>query len=103
MKPAARVMYTLSLHDALPISAQALAEADLCAGDGRQVAEREEDRSDGQRRDGDHEGSSSDRKSTRLNSSHANSSYAVVGLKKTTGAGRERTTSAGPRQCGPTC
>src|SRR3712207_8144025 len=77
-------IYTLSLHDALPILA-ALARrvverghllhlADLDAGDphrrpGLQVVRRDEHRVE-------------DRKSTRLNSSHANISYAVFCLKK---------------------
>src|SRR5258707_13357974 len=72
-------IYTLSLHDALPI----------CVGLGRRLARRPgrqlrpgqrprrfrrlERRAHGRRRD---------RKSTRLNSSHANISYAVFCLKK---------------------
>src|SRR3712207_9064855 len=61
-------IYTLSLHDALPISG-----ADL----GRPAArERIEVAEGGVRR------SETDRKSTRLNSSHANISYAVFCLKK---------------------
>src|SRR6476620_12514460 len=56
-------IYTLSLHDALPIYAQ----RDQQCG----------------RRDGDDRFRPAvDRKSTRLNSSHANSSYAVFCLKK---------------------
>src|SRR3712207_6955706 len=69
-------IYTLSLHDALPISARPrrsgpppvrrrgrarLGGDRRCRGDGRER---------------------SDRKSTRLNSSHANISYAVFCLKK---------------------
>src|SRR3712207_7424703 len=73
-------IYTLSLHDALPISAEAapvvpvvvlLVELDVAdvikdAADVEHVRERVLE----------------DRKSTRLNSSHANISYAVFCLKK---------------------
>src|SRR5947209_18257477 len=80
--------YTLSLHDALPISVldddrrahddQAEIdppEAHQVAGDAPQVHQvaREEHRQRDRQRD---------RKSTRLNSSHANISYAVFCLKK---------------------
>src|SRR3712207_7389435 len=80
-------IYTLSLHDALPIYLEALDEAegdqhhgeeeqdrdrrpqaDLHAGDGLPVSEERH--------------RFRDRKSTRLNSSHANISYAVFCLKK---------------------
>src|SRR5258707_12304423 len=62
-------IYTLSLHDALPIFQRLLetrvdAGLDPLAGQRLRDAERE------------------DRKSTRLNSSHANISYAVFCLKK---------------------
>src|SRR3712207_8099080 len=80
-------IYTLSLHDALPISQRAAAHphgargvdaAHEHAGDG--VPDRHPDRGDEQqvheREDGQ------DRKSTRLNSSHANISYAVFCFKK---------------------
>src|SRR5690625_5521258 len=82
--------YSLSLHDALPISAgvhhdvgdpahQVFAEADLGVHDaagrqhlsGREVAEV-----------GGNRGRAEDRKSTRLNSSHVAISYAVFCLKK---------------------
>src|SRR5258707_15744815 len=59
-------IYTLSLHDALPISS---------AGVEDQAVDRVGDCVEG----GSDEG---DRKSTRLNSSHANISYAVFCLKK---------------------
>src|SRR3989442_5981149 len=65
-------IYTLSLHDALPI----------CTGDRRQRARLGDDRRDrAQRRRAPcvHGG---DRKSTRLNSSHVRISYAVFCLKK---------------------
>src|SRR5947209_18174219 len=61
-------IYTLSLHDALPIShlGFGLARA-LCLGPDRLLEALRVDQ---------------DRKSTRLNSSHANISYAVFCLKK---------------------
>src|SRR5207248_5631433 len=65
-------IYTLSLHDALPISVgvrardeQALIEAGALGGMGRRAGRR-----------------GGDRKSTRLNSSHRTISYAVFCLKK---------------------
>src|SRR2546422_3964672 len=61
-------IYTLSLHDALPILPAA---ASLASGALR----------DARRRDGD-TGGRTDRKSTRLNSSHGYISYAVFCLKK---------------------
>src|SRR3712207_7988055 len=77
-------IYTLSLHDALPIFA---------AGLGGQPAHRlvvEADVEDGLHHPGHRgggagaHGDQQDRKSTRLNSSHANISYAVFCLKKQT-------------------
>src|SRR3712207_7053748 len=72
-------IYTLSLHDALPISdvggvLLATARDDLVA-DGVELATEFLDLLVGQVGGGD-------RKSTRLNSSHANISYAVFCLKK---------------------
>src|SRR5437868_12719983 len=87
------VIYTLSLHDALPIS-------QLRAGAGQGVAlerarrfalrpDRSERRVEAGRQRGDRrrhdlpdDGRSVDRKSTRLNSSHVSISYAVFCLKK---------------------
>src|SRR5256885_12355411 len=71
-------IYTLSLHDALPIShVAARQEIHLAPEDGGvgQVTDRDEDavRARSERRD---------RKSTRLNSSHLVISYAVFCLKK---------------------
>src|SRR2546428_7573227 len=60
-------IYTLSLHDALPIS----------SGSDRHAARRVSRRGPGRLR-----GASADRKSTRLNSSHDQISYAVFCLKK---------------------
>src|SRR5438034_7410554 len=69
--PATTEIYTLSLHDALPIS-----------GRGRRgaVAGRGEDLRPGDGGRADHR--RTDRKSTRLNSSHTVISYAVFCLKK---------------------
>src|SRR3712207_7920090 len=82
-------IYTLSLHDALPISSRVVSQPegrvapcvglDRCglplhpgAGDVRRQSRRRVAEVCGER----------DRKSTRLNSSHANISYAVFCLKK---------------------
>src|SRR5688572_33217906 len=69
-------IYTLSLHDALPIL---LSRADFnCPGDGTMMLDGKASRvNDENRRSGD-----VDRKSTRLNSSHSQISYAVFCLKK---------------------
>src|SRR3712207_9370078 len=84
-------IYTLSLHDALPISgAKPPYPPFVPVGSGRcgSVRERSVRWSRGDRRRGGRtpRGSShagpSDRKSTRLNSSHANISYAAFCLKK---------------------
>src|SRR3712207_8291680 len=77
-------IYTLSLHDALPIlSAEALFggfDVDrLRRADG--IAQGDRSR-EGKALPGLHD--AGDRKSTRLNSSHANISYAVFCLKKKT-------------------
>src|SRR5205085_11360269 len=64
-------IYTLSLHDALPISAASQAhEACLCVP------------SQGYEPKYPCDGTHRDRKSTRLNSSHSQISYAVFCLKK---------------------
>src|SRR3712207_8213910 len=87
-------IYTLSLHDALPICGQPRRLVTLLFGDlGADLAQGLRDRAVGVQGDvaGDvgpvpahpypREGQQ-DRKSTRLNSSHANISYAVFCLKK---------------------
>src|SRR3712207_7972171 len=78
-------IYTLSLHDALPICDRHVHRPDRGAGDRRAGAPRAPravhdgvDRVDPDGR----EAWRPDRKSTRLNSSHANISYAVFCLKK---------------------
>src|SRR2546430_9032924 len=66
-------IYTLSLHDALPIFQQAARGGDLRVEVAQDVG------AEGGRRLG---GEGGDRKSTRLNSSHSQISYAVFCLKK---------------------
>src|SRR3712207_9254417 len=76
-------IYTLSLHDALPISYRVV---DIAIGDLGNPAARKFDLEawlPGQERFRELTScSNTDRKSTRLNSSHANISYAVFCLKK---------------------
>src|SRR3712207_8660686 len=81
-------IYTLSLHDALPIYRRLAGDpvaqraADGQGGD-RGMTQREDEGEGERRRRGDLAlGARADRKSTRLNSSHANISYAVFCLKK---------------------
>src|SRR2546430_6008093 len=66
-------IYTLSLHDALPISAGLLLELDRHAWTGMGVMQAVQGAIGARQRD---------RKSTRLNSSHSQISYAVFCLKK---------------------
>src|SRR3712207_8977485 len=78
-------IYTLSLHDALPISRPVLREVGPIEGTaGRRGWHRS--RGTMTRGRGEENGRgllhTQDRKSTRLNSSHANISYAVFCLKK---------------------
>src|SRR3712207_7975023 len=89
-------IYTLSLHDALPISVVVMAavvpvddEGDTLVGETeRPLEDTPRDPQPGQADQvgaGDQQdppGQPQDRKSTRLNSSHANISYAVFCLKK---------------------
>src|SRR5207249_7744042 len=87
--PATTEIYTLSLHDALPISVIAIAlcinrqndglRAKLARKLGDQFRARDGGRVD---RDLVCAGPHQDRKSTRLNSSHVSISYAVFCLKK---------------------
>src|SRR5438445_4082694 len=84
--PAPTQIYTLSLHDALPIWIRALPLAlDYCFT--RQASADEAEWIERRLRDlcapfGSAVERTGDRKSTRLNSSHANISYAVFCLKK---------------------
>src|SRR3712207_9460132 len=81
-------IYTLSLHDALPISREFRAQPDPSRSSfARRLRPRRGYRTDGLRSTRRTLRSKSarldrDRKSTRLNSSHANISYAVFCLKK---------------------
>src|SRR3712207_7453822 len=79
-------IYTLSLHDALPISGGRAGCRSGAPGEGHRIDHRvhDEGRQEVAVRDRgtDRPGSPGDRKSTRLNSSHANISYAVFCLKK---------------------
>src|SRR2546430_6660567 len=76
-------IYTLSLHDALPISLQAGQQQDDPEAD-ELPGDHDEQRVEDQRRAGQPEvdEAAEDRKSTRLNSSHSQISYAVFCLKK---------------------
>src|SRR5438045_5095375 len=74
--PATPEIYTLSLHDALPISGQTKAGAGEDPPDPREHRRGREPDLGRRRRD------QRDRKSTRLNSSHLGISYAVFCLKK---------------------
>src|SRR2546430_6365682 len=71
-------IYTLSLHDALPISDRRRDQRPVRATGGKPG--RENENRDHSRRGG--RGCLADRKSTRLNSSHSQISYAVFCLKK---------------------
>src|SRR5699024_12074900 len=80
-RPAPAALYTLSLHDALPISADAdyvfglgIVDGRIWAGTGPVPHLLEIDPDTGR--------CGTDRKSTRLNSSHVSISYAVFCLKK---------------------
>src|SRR3712207_8712682 len=72
-------IYTLSLHDALPISRGGAARGEPGPGAGRRRGPPDRRGREGQ---GGGWRCDQDRKSTRLNSSHANISYAVFCLKK---------------------
>src|SRR3712207_8361527 len=80
-------IYTLSLHDALPISGHGagigrVLQPAVRVGDGVAVQVLDEVQPGGVGIAHAAHGSDADRKSTRLNSSHANISYAVFCLKK---------------------
>src|SRR3712207_9204780 len=77
-------IYTLSLHDALPIFGLFTGDEEIGSPEGREVIESvaREARAVFNSEPGRPSGGIVDRKSTRLNSSHANISYAVFCLKK---------------------
>src|SRR5256885_17154408 len=75
-------IYTLSLHDALPISYDSRAEAVGARTLARRPTEVWTCQQSVRLRRGGRAGSCADRKSTRLNSSHLVISYAVFCLKK---------------------
>src|SRR5438132_2350217 len=89
--PPTTEIYTLSLHDALPI----------CTGPGTLPRSRTPDRSLRPCRLAVAPGAPRDRKSTRLNSSHTVSSYAVFCLKKKTGQRGPAHDAAEPRFAEP--
>src|SRR2546430_12388512 len=72
-------IYTLSLHDALPISGRGLRVLGRQRRPGSRLRRPGSDRARGRLPGGPR---GSDRKSTRLNSSHSQISYAVFCLKK---------------------
>src|SRR5258707_8668382 len=78
-------IYTLSLHDALPISHRLRREGR------RQGALRPRHEDERPAHRGEQAFHLQDRKSTRLNSSHANISYAVFCLKKKKGYKKQKT------------
>src|SRR3712207_9111387 len=76
-------IYTLSLHDALPICRDERADGHRAVDDpGRADQQLPGDADLRQQHDRAPQQRGEDRKSTRLNSSHANISYAVFCLKK---------------------
>src|SRR3712207_8682726 len=79
-------IYTLSLHDALPISSSAIRRALRRAVPLKAMCSMKCDRPCSCGNSWRDPAPTQDRKSTRLNSSHANISYAVFCLKKKTSA-----------------
>src|SRR2546426_8171321 len=75
-------IYTLSLHDALPISRQREPSRQAARPDGDRQGGPRQDQRQHRKLGGRVEHRVSDRKSTRLNSSHLVISYAVFCLKK---------------------
>src|SRR5438045_7509940 len=80
--PPTTAIYTLSLHDALPISTQPRLRARWRTGRSRAAAPRASGRARAAADPGGRIATTGDRKSTRLNSSHLGISYAVFCLKK---------------------
>src|SRR3712207_8835679 len=83
-------IYTLSLHDALPICRRGGGGDTEVAAQLRQHRGRDTAPERPEKPTGVQPGPSQDRKSTRLNSSHANISYAVFCLKKKKHNGSEQ-------------
>src|SRR5438552_10672818 len=83
-EPAPTEIYTLSLHDALPISAAREPRQQPGAGGRRRAHQADQPRSRLLARRAARAAPGQDRKSTRLNSSHQIISYAVFCLKKKT-------------------
>src|SRR5256885_10962849 len=80
--PATTEIYTLSLHDALPIYGSILlGDGAVLLPDGAVIAMPDSGAASAAGKDGD-AANKKDRKSTRLNSSHLVNSYAVFCLKK---------------------
>src|SRR5689334_24016555 len=75
-------IYTLSLHDALPISAPIHAISGTATEGGRAYRPRQWTPGRAPPSGGCHSSARLDRKSTRLNASHSSISYAVFCLKK---------------------
>src|SRR5438874_8386791 len=79
-------IYTLSLHDALPISATGAARGRArrrCRATGMALSPTQDVRGRARRRGAGREGGRArERKSTRLNSSHVGTSYAVCCVQK---------------------
>src|SRR3712207_7621342 len=76
-------IYTLSLHDALPILSGSMSNQGTgTSGSGSQAPPTAPARPPRSSTPSSGTGTGTDRKSTRLNSSHANISYAVFCLKK---------------------
>src|SRR5438309_9225507 len=75
-------IYTLSLHDALPISSDATRGVPAAGSAGVRVRRDRRGARDDARRRPRSLRTRTDRKSTRLNSSHSSISYAVFCLKK---------------------
>src|SRR5207245_10758575 len=99
--PATTEIYTLSLHDALPIYELAGADGEVDPLEGHRRGRED----DGEPRDLDHRvHADPDRKSTRLNSSHGSISYAVFCLKKkknTRKRTKNKSTMTDSDQCRP--
>src|SRR5690606_42065387 len=86
-------IYTLSLHDALPISRSRAARSTCCATSSSALKVAEPRSNWSTSTPGTFRADEEDRKSTRLNSSHVKISYAVFCLKKKKNNGTQNNTS----------